>query len=400
MTVAFLNTSVRRFFLVLLFALFCTSVLSVYLPGIVYANGHSPAGESKKAESAKPASKKPANKTGSSVKKTTATKTTAQKKIVVKKSTAAKKNVVINTADKDAPLHQGRTLVEEGRYRTAVNVLRSYLKANPRSVGGWYWISRAHHALGDYDRAQIAANIVLQIDPYYPALTKTPSGLEPIPKKDRRSRVEPYPSRSVLPVKQPIPSKLPLEPITISFPLLVVSGDKSVSGDNFVNPENWDTASLHYIPYPPLPVGETVVWMQDERFMEISRWRLRVDRMAMLENPRVPVAWKGMYPYEVYFWTGSQWARVRKNPEKFDYVERYDDILFRAKEAIEKLLREENFHWFERDTPAFAAAASAMHYLWLGDIKLDGAKARAGERKWNELVVEPSTLFDQKMNEK
>ena len=395
----FSNMRAKRFFAALLLALFCTSALSAYLPGAVCANGHSPAGESKKTESAKP-SAKTSKKVKNTVKKPTATNKTAKKNTVVKKSVTVKKPVVINTADLDAPLYQGRALVEEGRCRTAVNVLKGYLKANPRSANGWYWISRAHHALGDYDRAQIAANIALQIDPYYPALTKTPSGLEPMPKKDRRSRVEPYPSRSVLPIKPPIPSKLPLEPITISFPLLVVSGDKSVSGDNFVNPENWDTAYLHYIPYPPLPAGETVVWMQDERFTEISRWRLRVDRMAILENPRVPVAWRGTYPYEVYFWTGSEWARVRRNPEKFDYVERYDDILYRAKDAIEKILRDENFHWFERDTPALTAFASGVHYLWIGDIKLDEAKVRAGERKWNELVVEPATLFDQKMNEK
>ena len=394
----FSKMNIRRHFTALLASLFCAGAIFTYAEPL-FANGVTPAGESKGSDSTKTAekTKKTVSKTKKTVKKPPVAKKTAAKKTAVKKA-QAKEVAIIDTASQDIPLHQGRALVEEGRYRSAIAVLKNYLKANQKSASGWYWIARAHHALGDYDRAQLAVNIALQIDPYYPALTKTPSGLEPMPKNDRRARVEPYPSRSVLPVKQPLPSKLPLEPITISFPLLTASGDSTVSGDRIASASR--DVYLKHVPYPPLPAGETKAWMQAERFMEISRWRSRVDRMAILESPRVPIAWKGSHPYEVYFWTGDEWARVRRNPEKFDYVERYDDILYRTKDDIEKILRERNFYWFERDTPAFAAVASTMRYTWFGDIKLDEAAKRAFDRKWIERIVAPARNTDQQINEK
>jgi hypothetical protein len=282
------------------------------------------------------------------------------------------------------PIAIGRNLVENGRYRSAVKVLRSFIAEQPDIPDAWYWISRAYHALGDYDSAQSAVTAALDLDPYYPDLVKTPSGLQPMPQLNRQQKKEPRPSMSVLPVKPPLPANLLLEPVVISFPVLVRSEmpglDESTS--SLSEPDGYDPitgAYLQYEPYPPFPLGATVVWMQSEKFNEISRWRFRVDRMGMLLQPRVPIAWKGNYPHEVYFWTGSEWARVRRDGPA-DRKETFDDILNSAKYSIAEVLNDRGFQWYEPDTPALAAAASLMRYKWMGDIDLLDAEIRAEER--------------------
>lgn len=422
---------VKKLLLTLFFLLLCLGGNLSYTWGILHANGQAPEREAKKTEGkedpcaelkkrlarleaekqAKKAKKKPAT----AARKTTPKK--AAKKPTTKKTTVAKakkpsatsiKTSTRKTAGKDAWI-AARHLVEEGRHRKAIFVLRKYLAENPRSTDGWYWIARAYHAVGDYDRAQDAANAALRIDPHYPALTKTPSGLQPVPRPRRSARHEPRPSMSVLPVKPPVPSKLALEPLTISFPVLVNSEDvptsadlaelfeAEMSGSKARDPHTG--AWLRYDPYPPLSRGLSVAWQQNERFHEISRWRFRVDRMGILEEPRVPVAWKGTFPYEVYFWTGNEWARARRKTA-FAYVERFDDILFRAKEDIEKILAERNHHWFEKDTPSLAANASAMRYWWQGDIKLDEAKGRYEKRQKEKTILVPARSTDKEAKAK
>jgi hypothetical protein len=127
----------------------------------------------------------------------------------------------------------------------------------------------------------------------------------------------------------------------------------------------------------PDPLAATVVWMQSEKFNEISRWRFRVDRMGILMDPRVPIAWKGSRPYEVYFWTGEEWARVRR---KGIHRVAYDDTLYSARASIEEVLADRGFQWCEPDTPSLAANASLMRYKWMGDIDLIDAEIRAEKR--------------------
>jgi tetratricopeptide (TPR) repeat protein len=272
-------------------------------------------------------------------------------------------------------MQTGMSYMADGRYQMALNVFRGFVGNNPHSADAWYWIARAHHALGDYDRAQTAVNITLEIDPYYGPLTKSPSGLEPMPPLTKQQKKEPRPSMSVLPVKQPLPTGLSLEPVTISFPYLVHSGDvraEDVSGD-----VTQVGAYLSYAPYPPLPPGRTVHWMAaSEKFNEISRWRFRVDRMGIIKEPRVPVAWKGTRPHEVYFWTGKEWARVARRRIR----EPFDSILYRARNDIEEVVAHEGLDWDERDTPALAASASLMRYMWAGDIDFNNAARRASKR--------------------
>jgi hypothetical protein len=275
-----------------------------------------------------------------------------------------------------------RNLVENGRYRSAVIVLRSFLDEHPDFAEAWYLLSRAHHALGDYDNAQSAVNTALDIDPYYPDLVKTPNGLQPVPVLTKQEKKEPRPSMSVLPVKQPLPANLLLEPVVISFPMLVEAEAQPQGeyADSRFEPEGRDPLTGAYLQYAPLipdPLGATVKWMQSEKFNEISRWRFRVDRMGILTEPRVPIAWKGSRPYEVYFWTGEEWARVRR---KGTHRAAYDDTLSRARESIEDVLIDRNFQWHEPDTPSLAASASLMRYKWVGDIDLIDAEIRAEKR--------------------
>ena len=261
-------------------------------------------------------------------------------------------------------------------------VLRGFLEEHHDFAEAWYLLSRAHHALGDYDNAQIAANTALDIDPYYPDLVKTPSGLQPVPVLTKQQKKEPRPSMSVLPVKQPLPANLLLEPVVISFPLLVESEAPPLYeyADAGLDPEWRDPLTGAYLQYDPLipdPLGASVRWMQSEKFNEISRWRFRVDRMGILTEPRVPVAWKGSHPYEIYFWTGEEWARVRRNGT---HKAAYDDTLYRARESIEEVLADRNFLWYEPDTPSLAASASLMRYKWVGDVDLIDAEIRAEKR--------------------
>ncbi len=409
---------IRRLLFAYILVCFCAGLPLFAAPARALANGKPPVASKDedpcadlrekiaKLEAEKAAQKKKA----AAAKKKTAAKKTAAKKTAAKKPAPAKKTPT-KTAKKPPVKRQavgdvarqqdawkaGRNLVEEGRYQTAVQYLRRFLNAHQRSADGWYWLSRAHHALGDYDRAQWAANIALEIDPYYAALTKTPSGLQPLPKPTKASKKEPRPSMSVLPVKQPVPTELALVPTTISFPYLEpASGDKPMSDDTAplmaeVDPSRspasadadaYREAHLRYEPYPPLPRGRTVAWMQHEKFTEISRWRFRVDRMAILKDPRVPVAWKGEYPYEVYFWTGTEWARIpsKNDASRLNRAEKIDDVLLRAKDDMGAVLTKNGYAWRESDTPALASNAMDMRYWWQGEVDLGAAQKRAEER--------------------
>jgi hypothetical protein len=274
----------------------------------------------------------------------------------------------------------GRNLVENGRYRSAVIVLSSFLNDHPDFAEAWYLLSRANHALGDYDKAQSAVSRALDIDPYYPELVKTPNGLQPMPILTKQQKKEPRPSMSVLPIKQPMPANLLLEPVVMSFPILVESEayPNEEYGGSILEPGGGDPlvgAYLQYSPLIPDPLGSTVRWMQSEKFNEISRWRFRVDRMGILTDPRVPIAWKGSKPYEIYFWTGEEWARVRK--KKTGRAASYEDTLYGARESMKEVLAARNFQWYEPDTPSLAASASLMRYKWMGDVDLIDAEIRA-----------------------
>ncbi|MDR1019837.1 MAG: tetratricopeptide repeat protein [Synergistaceae bacterium] len=396
---------------------FCSSALLALTPAPSYSDAKSPPDESinreevkkqeaeeqqKKDEAARIARQKRAaeaqRRAEAARKKAEAAKKTQDAKLAKEAAQRAASQDIIMRA-----LSVGQNLVENGRYRSAVHLLEGFLAEHQDSTDAWYWISRAYHALGDYDKAQYAVNRALYFDPYYPALVKTPNGLQPMPRLTKQQRKEPRPSMSVLPVKQPMPANLLLEPVVISFPILV-EREFPEEGD-FVNslgePDGYDPitgAYLEYVPYPPHPLGATVRWMQSEKFNEISRWRFRVDRIGILMEPRVPIAWKGSNPYEIYFWTGDEWARVRRERSRFDERERYDDILYRAQDSIAEVLRDRGFVWYEPDTPSLAANASLMRYKWVGDVDTMDAESRAIKRASIEATPGPTTEERERMS--
>jgi tetratricopeptide (TPR) repeat protein len=320
----------------------------------------------RKAEAARKAREKAKRETA----KKKASEAEAKRREAKETARAAKEDMINRT------LAIGRSLVENGRFQSAINVMTSFLNANTISADGWYLISRAHHALGDYDRAQTAVNIALEIDPHYADLVRTPSGLEPRPPLTKQQKKEPRPSMSVLPVKPPLPANLLLEPVVISFPFLV-EAEGRWHGDS-TDPSAG--AYLQYVPYPPELLGLTVAWMRSERWNEISRWRFRVDRMGILTEPRVPIAWKGSHPYEVYFWAGDGWARVRRKDSQSGEKATYDDILYSALESMAEVLNDRGFVWQETDTPSLAASVSLMRYMWMGSVDLTDAAVRAEKR--------------------
>lgn len=397
-------------------ALFILSLLMVFSPLTpVYADRNSPPEESVRpqdesaeaeAKAKKEAEEKAARERRAAEARRQAAaaakkKADEQRAIEEKKRAAEARRLAAEEA-KRRWFESGRVQVENGRYRSALNTLQAFVKENPHSADAWYWIARAHQALGDYDRAQTATNIALEIDPYYPALTKTPSGLQPNPRLTKQQRKEPRPSMSVLPVKPVLPSDLALEPVVISFPHLVHGkrGDEAAYVADGGEPGSRDDATgayLRYDPYPPLQPGRTVAWQQSEKFNEISRWRFRVDRMGIIGDPQMPrvaVAWKGSHPYEVYFWTGTEWARARRQRAAFEWVETYDDILAHAQESIKEVLAERGYEWNEADTPSLAASASLFRYRWMGDIDLSKARARAEKRAREHFVYDSWDAVD------
>lgn len=416
--VAFGMGSIRRFLLAFVFCCFCAASLALAAPEKAHANGKpavtsedEASAENKARQEAQAAEKAAREKREAEARRQAAAKRAAAKKAAeAKAAQAAIKAASDDLAAANAWM-QGREMIEEGRFRRAAEYLQRYVRGNPRSADAWYWLSRAHHALGDYDRAQRAASIALEIDAYYPALTKTPSGMQPLPKPTKESKKEPRPSMSVMPVKPPVPSALALEPTTLSFPYLEPhSGDRALSGDVGGRMELLDSsrvpaegepayqeAHLRYEAYPPLPQGRTPAWMQREAFREISRWRFRVDRMAIVKAPRVAIAWKGDYPHEVYFWTGSEWARIQteNNPPMASKTEKIDEILLRVKDDLEEVLAQNAYAWREADTPALASNAAQMRYWWQGEVDLSDARREREEAEVRREKAEKEMMAEE-----
>lgn len=355
---------------------------------MLWGNGAPPAGESAQP---KKQPEKDAKKEDAAKKKKAADNAKKQEKKPTKEQ-KSKKDQAAAVAKAQAELRartawkQGQHLVESGDYRSAISFLRRFVRDNAPSADAWYWLARAHHALGDYDRAQDAANIALQIDPHYPALTKTPSGLQPLPVKTRGTkRADPPPSMAVLPIKPVLPTEIQLVPVTLSLPYLNISGDKKLSGD--IPAQGRGVPGLIYKPYPPLPPGRTSAWMQKERFQEISRYRHRVDRVGILENPRVPIAWRGERPSVIFVWTGKEWARVngrrvliRANIFGRTATEKVSASLRRTREEIDLFLTENGFKWHEGDTPALASQAAHWRYAWVDTVRLGATPAPPSPR--------------------
>ncbi len=106
-------------------------------------------------------------------------------------------------------------------------------------------------------------------------------------------------------------------------------------------------------------------WTFNPAFMAIGNWKGTVDRMGVLNNPAVPVAWNGASPRVVYVWTGQSWHQVNtgevRSPVK---------ALRRRYSELRRLVRQSQFKWYSQDMPILAQQAKAWGYYWLGEIQI------------------------------
>ncbi|GHS87409.1 hypothetical protein AGMMS49957_07220 [Synergistales bacterium] len=51
-------------------------------------------------------------------------------------------------------------------------------------------------------------------------------------------------------------------------------------------------------------------WLFINRFVALGKWKDSVDRVGILHNPPMPVAWKGNNPKAIYAWTGQTWYQI------------------------------------------------------------------------------------------
>ena len=106
-------------------------------------------------------------------------------------------------------------------------------------------------------------------------------------------------------------------------------------------------------------------WAINPAFMAIGNWKGTVDRIGVLDNPTVPIAWSGQHPKAVYVWTGNLWHQLNKregqtakNAIRHDYAN------------IKRLVRESGFKWYQQDMAILAQQAKAWGYYWLGEVSI------------------------------
>ncbi|GHV37828.1 hypothetical protein FACS1894187_15630 [Synergistales bacterium] len=104
-------------------------------------------------------------------------------------------------------------------------------------------------------------------------------------------------------------------------------------------------------------------WLFVGRFVALGKWKGTVDRIGVLHNPPVPVAWKGSSPKVIYVWTGQTWYQINANGD-----ERPSDILRNHQYELSRMVKRNEYVWYEADTPVFAQQATAWGYYWMGEV--------------------------------
>ena len=104
-------------------------------------------------------------------------------------------------------------------------------------------------------------------------------------------------------------------------------------------------------------------WSFNPRFMAIGNWQGSVDRMGVLHNPAVPVAWKGDFPRAIYLWTGRSWYQITSRA-----YERPVDALKRQLYDLTRMVKRNRFIWYEADMPVLAQQATDWGYYWMGEV--------------------------------
>ena len=104
-------------------------------------------------------------------------------------------------------------------------------------------------------------------------------------------------------------------------------------------------------------------WLMNGNFTSVARWRHQVNRMAMLDKPRVPLAWKGDNPEVVFAWTGRSWYAMRTR-EAGGPAEVLRNNIY----ALTRMVNQNGLHWNDADTPILANQSFVWGYLWMGRI--------------------------------
>ena len=78
--------------------------------------------------------------------------------------------------------------------------------------------------------------------------------------------------------------------------------------------------------------------------MAIGNWQSSVDRMGVLHNLAVPVAWKGNLPRAIYVWTGRSWYQITPRADQ-----RPVDALKGQLYELTRMVKRNRFIWYEAD---------------------------------------------------
>ena len=104
-------------------------------------------------------------------------------------------------------------------------------------------------------------------------------------------------------------------------------------------------------------------WSFNRKFMALGTWKTSVDRIGILNNPALPVAWKGSRPKVIYVWTGEQWYQITRRDSQSPA-----QALKREFYNITRFYKKTNFKWYAQDTPYLSQQAKAWGYYWMGEI--------------------------------
>jgi hypothetical protein len=161
-----------------------------------------------------------------------------------------------------------------------------------------------------------------------------------------------------------------------SLPLLQYPVPAAVSSFNHVQVLPLDAVSPHRLqqPVPPSlpPSGRILLptavpsWAVNPSFNAIGSWDRLVDRMGILGNPRVPIAWKGDRPKAIYAWTGRSWYQMTSS--SVDIPEKPSEILKDHLYTLTRMVHRNNVYWNDSDTPLLAHQAAVWGYLWMGRL--------------------------------
>ena len=106
-------------------------------------------------------------------------------------------------------------------------------------------------------------------------------------------------------------------------------------------------------------------WTFSSTFMAVGNWKSTVDRIGVLNNPPMPIAWSGQHPKVIYAWTGKGWHQVNVGESRSVKSAILNDYA-----KLKRLLRESGFKWYAQDMPILAQQAKAWGYYWLGEITI------------------------------